>query len=213
MFKFIWDDKPDKIKRNVLSQDYINGGLKMLDLNKFTISLKASWIKRILDTNNKGQWKEIYLNQLKNYGKDLIFNCEINKNDISRIFSNNSFLSNILSAWCDIKQMKTRNVDNSNINEEIIWNNSKLRQANKTFFYQSWFDRGIRFFKDIFNNETKKFYSFIELIDTYAIPASDFLKYMSLLSSIPDEIKSHLDLLMIDYKGLITTIIVYLIKC
>ena len=189
MFKFIWDDKPDKIKRNVLSQDYINGGLKMLDLNKFTISLKASWIKRILDTNNKGQWKEIYLNQLKNYGKDLIFNCEINKNDISRIFSNNSFLSNILSAWCDIKQMKTRNVDNSNINEEIIWNNSKLRQANKTFFYQSWFDRGIRFFKDIFNNETKKFYSFIELIDTYAIPASDFLKYMSLLSSIPDEIK------------------------
>ena len=184
MFKFIWDEKPDKIKRKVLSQDYINGGLKMLDLSKFTISLKASWIKRILDPNNKGQWKEIYLNQLKSYGKDLIFNCEINKNDISRIFSKNSFFSMVRR-----KKTTTRNVDNSNINEEIIWNNSKLRKANKTFFYQSWFDRGIWSFKDFFNNETKMFYSFIELIDTYAISASDFLKYMSLLSSIPDEIK------------------------
>ena len=127
MFKFIWDEKPDKIKRKVLSQDYINGGLKMLDLSKFTISLKASWIKRILDPNNKGQWKEIYLNQLKSYGRELIFNCEINKNDISMIFPKNSFLSNILSAWCDIKQIHTQNVEKSNINEEIFWNNSKLR--------------------------------------------------------------------------------------
>ena len=118
----------------------------MLDLNKFTLSLKASWIKRILDTNNKGQWKEIYLNQLKSYGKELIFNCEINKNDLSMILSKHSFLLDILLAWCNIKQVHTNNVDNDNINEEIIWNNSKLRKANKTFFYQSWFDRGISFF-------------------------------------------------------------------
>ena len=164
----------------------------MLDLNKFTLSLKASWIKRILDTNNKGQWKEIYLNQLKSYGKELIFNCEINKNDLSMILSKHSFLLDILLAWCNIKQVHTNNVDNDNINEEIIWNNSKLRKANKTFFYQSWFDRGIRCFKDIFNNETRTFYTFIELIDLYAISASDFLKYMSLLSSIPNEIKRKL---------------------
>ena len=55
MFKFICDKKPDKIKRKTLCQDYINGGLKMLELKKFILSLKASWLKRITDKNNKGQ--------------------------------------------------------------------------------------------------------------------------------------------------------------
>ena len=54
----------------------------MLALNKPTRSIKASSITRIIDMNNKGQWKEIYLNQLKRSEKDLIFNCEIIKNDI-----------------------------------------------------------------------------------------------------------------------------------
>ena len=49
MFTFIWDKKPDKIKRKVLYQDYSKGGLKMLDLQKFILSLKSSWITRILD--------------------------------------------------------------------------------------------------------------------------------------------------------------------
>ena len=60
MFKFIWDQKPDKIKRKTLCQNYINGGLKMLDLKKCMLSLKASWIKRLTDKNNKEQWKSIY---------------------------------------------------------------------------------------------------------------------------------------------------------
>ena len=66
MFHFIWDNKPDKIKRTVLCQDYSKGGLKMLNLKKFISSLKSSWIKRILDKNNQGQWKNIYLHQVKN---------------------------------------------------------------------------------------------------------------------------------------------------
>ena len=75
MFHFIWDNKPDKIKRTVLCQDYYKGGLKMLDLKKFISSLKSSWIKRILDKNNQGQWKKIYLHKLKKYGSELIFEC------------------------------------------------------------------------------------------------------------------------------------------
>ena len=66
MFHFIWDNKPDKIKRTVLCQDYYKGGLKMLDLKKFIFSLKSSWIKRILDKNNQGQWKKYTFISLKN---------------------------------------------------------------------------------------------------------------------------------------------------
>ena len=32
MFSFLWDGKPDKIKRDRIIQDYKNGGLKMIDI-------------------------------------------------------------------------------------------------------------------------------------------------------------------------------------
>ena len=40
MFNFIWDGKPDKIKRDILIQDYEQGGLKMISKQNFILSLK-----------------------------------------------------------------------------------------------------------------------------------------------------------------------------
>ena len=37
--------------------DYSNGGLKMLDIESFSKSLKATWIKKYLDKENRGKWK------------------------------------------------------------------------------------------------------------------------------------------------------------
>jgi hypothetical protein len=65
MFNFLWDNKPDKIKRDIIIQDYKDGGLKRIDIEKFIKSLKSSWIKRILDTSNNGVLKQIYLNKNK----------------------------------------------------------------------------------------------------------------------------------------------------
>ena len=41
MFNFIWDGKPDKIKRDILIQDYEQGGLKMIDIENFILSFKV----------------------------------------------------------------------------------------------------------------------------------------------------------------------------
>ena len=190
MFQFIWDRKPDKIKRNILCQDYSEGGLKMLDLNKFILSLKASWISRILDKQNQGQWKKIYLHKLKMYGGELIFECKLNKKDIDSMFTEGSFLSDVLSAWYDINKLELDVKDPSNT---IIWNNSEIKIANKPYFYQSWYNRGIKYLKDIYDMETKRFHTFINLIDRFNIPRSDFLKYMSLTSSIPFSLKQKLE--------------------
>ena len=73
MYKFIWDKKPDKIKREVLTSDYESGGLKMIDIKLFLRSLKASWIKRIMDTENKGSWKVFYTLIINKVGGNLIF--------------------------------------------------------------------------------------------------------------------------------------------
>lgn len=36
MFNFIWDGKPEIIKSNTLKQNYENGGLRMIDVEKLS---------------------------------------------------------------------------------------------------------------------------------------------------------------------------------
>ena len=41
-YSFVWNGKGDKIKRNIIINDYPNGGLKMIDTEVFSKSLKAT---------------------------------------------------------------------------------------------------------------------------------------------------------------------------
>ena len=52
LFKFIWNNGPDKVKRSIVTQDYRMGGLQMFDINKFQKGLKATWIRRLVKTES-----------------------------------------------------------------------------------------------------------------------------------------------------------------
>ena len=76
-FKFIWNGKPDKVKRNTLIGDFEKGGLKMVDIESYFISLKASWISRLADSKFSNR-KLIPLTYLNAFGKIwLIFKMNI----------------------------------------------------------------------------------------------------------------------------------------
>ena len=47
-YNFLWSGKPEKIKRIILTQDYNNGGLRMVDLENFIYSMKITWIRRYI---------------------------------------------------------------------------------------------------------------------------------------------------------------------
>ena len=113
MFEFLWNKKPDKIKRKIITGTYEEGGLKMLDTEKFINSLKASWIKCLLDNNNKGMWKIFYDEKIKKFGGKLIFESNLDKNDINTLFPKNDFLQDIITAW-----------------SKINFNNFKVRKTN-----------------------------------------------------------------------------------
>ena len=57
---FLWNGKGDKIKRDIIINDYPTGGLKMIDIQVFSKSLKATWIKKYLDEENQGKWKYFF---------------------------------------------------------------------------------------------------------------------------------------------------------
>ena len=62
LFDFIWCKKPDKIKRQVMYQDYVDGGLRVPNMEVMAKSLKLAWISRFLSTDvlsRKEIWKAI----------------------------------------------------------------------------------------------------------------------------------------------------------
>jgi hypothetical protein len=60
IFEFLWRSSVDKVKRSVITQDYLSGGIKMVDLNNFITSLKYAWIKRLTKSNSHKPWMNIF---------------------------------------------------------------------------------------------------------------------------------------------------------
>ena len=75
---------------------------------------------------------------------------------------------------------------------EILWNNSNIRIDERTVFYKNWFQSGIKYVKDIFDNEQQAYYTFRKLQDNYNLPNTDYLRYLSLVNSIAKDWKSKL---------------------
>ena len=54
---FLWNEKQNKIRKDVAYRPLDKGGLGMLDVKKFIQALKTTWIRRI--KNSKSLWKEL----------------------------------------------------------------------------------------------------------------------------------------------------------
>ena len=50
-------------------QDYKNAGIRLTNMDHFIEVLKAGWVRRILDEQNKGICKEFYLKKLTLLGE------------------------------------------------------------------------------------------------------------------------------------------------
>ena len=67
-FKFIWNDKPDKIKRKQLIQNYDKGGLRMVDIKTQLQTFQIKWVHRLVNGND-ANYKTIPQFCFDKYGK------------------------------------------------------------------------------------------------------------------------------------------------
>ena len=143
LFDFLWDGKPDKIKRNTAKLSLEKGGLGMIDIELFDKSMKLTWIRRLVQSNSK--WKtliyHIYptLNNITHYGDKFIHNLskEIN----------NPFWKNVFTFFYEFhsrfKILSTKELKATcfqlntafNINNKPI-NNIHFKRANVFFIHQ-----------------------------------------------------------------------------
>ena len=119
MFQFLWDNKPDKISRDKIVQDYSHGGL---DIDKFIQSLKCSWVKRI-KLQPYSKWVQLYEAMLNKYGKHFIFKGNLINKDTETLEIKSRFLKDVLVAWSNANFKD----EITNFGKEIIWNNTNVK--------------------------------------------------------------------------------------
>ena len=99
---FLWSNKPDKIKRDVVRQPPLAAGLKMIDIDLFMKSMKIVWIRRLFISSN-APWvnllpaeTSICLNKLSNFGPQYL-------STLIRIL--NPFWQDVFECWKTVNNL------------------------------------------------------------------------------------------------------------
>ena len=128
--------------------------------------------------------KTVYERDLNQFGGNILFESSLSKEDNIRHFSKKPFLRDVLLAW--------NNLTSKAVIYNYGWNNSNIRVENKTVIFENWQQSGIKYFKDMFDNDRQSFYTLAALKEKFDLPSSDFLKYLSILNSLPSALKRSL---------------------
>ena len=151
-YSFLWNGKGDKIKRDIIINDYPNGGLKII-INK---SLKATWI--YLDEENQGKWKYFFDLELERHGGSIVLTSNLNKKDTIE----NLKIKNVLSCW-EYRRLtligKIR-VLKSLVASQLVYvlsslhtNAKVIKEINKLFYSFLWNGKGDKIKRDIIIND------------------------------------------------------------
>ena len=109
LFSFLWDNKPDKIKRANICQDYDQGGMKMIDIYNFEKGLKINWLKRKLLQPNT-QWNILFSEM---YGTlDNLYKLGGEWATSKRFVNENQFWRSVFESWSEYcKNKLPKNID------------------------------------------------------------------------------------------------------
>ena len=200
LFSFIWDNKPDKIKRTLIKQEIIEGGLNMIDVDAFIKSLKISWIKKLIASHNE-PWAILFqttitkISNLINLGP--LYIDQLAKN------ITNPFWNQTLSIWVEFCT-----INKPTLYQEIItspiWYNPQLNFQPKLI--KNWFTNKIFYIQDLIN--VNKILNEAEVRQIYNTKQLDFLTFHRLHSSLRKYVKD----IDVDSNASIYPIIPYYIK-
>ena len=103
IFKFIWKNKPDKIKRDVLYQTIDRGGLKVPNIFLMDKALRLNWIRRLV-VNKPGNWRIIPQYYFDKYGGiEFLLKCNYDGKSLDKQIP--TFYRNMLLYFKELKYL------------------------------------------------------------------------------------------------------------
>ena len=149
-FKFLWDDKNDRIKRKQIIQSYENGGLKMPDIKSQLQTLQIKWINRLISKEDMS-WKIIPTYYFDKYGKNFLLfkmNTGVVKN-LAEIKLPH-FYRSLLETWLNAGGGASDEIKSfTDIRNQIIWGNQYIKCNGKCLLYKHWIDYNMIYVNDI----------------------------------------------------------------
>jgi exonuclease III len=181
-YNFIWQGKPEKVKRKTVIADYEHGGLKMLDIECFLEAQKVIWVKR-LQKSEKGSWMAYPNYILDNILGKNSFKCNTDINKLREWMS--PFYLQIFEAWKKTKANSEE--DPFRIRREVLWLNKDIQINKKDIFFKEWYSKGIIMLHDILDDKGNM-KSAQELSREYEVEIK-VMELNSLISAIPQNWK------------------------
>jgi hypothetical protein len=179
-YKFIWGNKPEKIKRKTLIADYEKGGLRMLDINSFLKAQKAMWVKRLTQPGN-ASWKALPLLSLESLlGIDTLkcnMKCEEKPEDFPE------FYWQIIQSWNELKSLANTGESPFDIRNQWLWLNKQILINKEPVNWTEWHRQGINIIHDIVHKDGS-FLTANEIKDKYNVTC-DVFSYNALKDAIP----------------------------
>ena len=176
LFKFLWKNKNDKIKREGLYQDRDKGGIRMIDVETMIKALRLAWIPRLFAPGRKN-WKTIPDYYLDRYGGlTFLLRCNYCTKYMDGL---PSFYNDILKFF---NELKTRyNYDRGQ--DMILYNNKEILVGGKPIFISEWFNNNILSIQDLLNSNGQ-FISYQEFKNKF-VCKTNFLQFYQVVSAIP----------------------------
>jgi hypothetical protein len=181
-FKFLWSNKPEKVKRKTIIADYCDGGLKMLDIFSFTKAQKAMWVKR-LHKGGMASWKAYPYWILNKFIGPQSTKCNLDTKKNTRNIP--SFYWTVIKNWVDLNDIEKEDLTALKIRKQCIWLNKNIKVGKQEINWQPWIDHKIILIHNIVNQQGI-FLSKAELDTKYNFNCN-VLEYNSIKMAIPAE--------------------------
>ena len=211
LFKFVWGGKPDKIARRQICRPYIDGGLKMINLQKYIFALKSTWIRR-LNTDQNAPWSHLAkfilgsFSYITNFGPIWYENIPLKVK--------NPFWLDVLISWQNVVETSSEKCP-QDVLYTPLWFNKKISQL--PLYYPKWYKRGIIFVGDVLDqqgnfctvHELRKsfklnpinileYYRIKKLVQTYI---GKFESFSTMVKKIGPGRPSHLNIILKNRRG------------
>ena len=154
----------------------------MLDIKSFNSALKATWIPKYLDVNNKGNWKIVFKYWLSRIQKENIFTYNLSRKDAQAINVDDKFLQELIEIWAKVNfQGKLRSL--KEFEEQTLWHNSLIRIENKPVFYNQWFNKDIYKVSHLLEEKNDRFLNHKDFQNKYKLQVP-YLQYFGVIAGV-----------------------------
>ena len=181
IFKFVWSNKQDKIKRKTAHKQIKEGGLGIPEVKTLATALKLTWIRKLQITNHK--WKNVMLLMYP----EIVILDKCGPEILQGVSKFNKFWNEVFNAY-NALFYKVKPKDIIDVLEEPLLYNNRIQIGNSFIQYKTWIEKGVSNIAH-FLDQSGHFLSYDRFMEKYNIYI-DFITFFGWKSAVRKYIKS-----------------------